>query len=116
MAIPQALLDEWAQRKAKLAAWVERNLEAAGDARTVVAVDPKDDARMATITPSARVAGRWQLTWWHRGEPSGHLEFDTRDLAIRSLSGDRVPNDLPFGHCGEWEIVKNFHCNAGTAG
>lgn len=88
--------------KRRVAEAVERNLAEAGDARGILMSDHSRQyselVRNVMITPSARAPGRHQLTFLdEEGLPTGHVEFDTRDEAIRSMSGEWVRNEPPYG-------------------
>lgn len=52
------------------------------------------------VTPSAREAGKWQLTDFTKdGEPWGHHDFESLELALRTAMGqwrDEIPGP-PFG-------------------
>lgn len=79
------------------AAISKANIDEAGDARVVVLKSEESDWTYA-VHPSAQSPGKWQLTQFgtltmrdgtkREMVPWGHTEFDNRDDAIKSASGD----------------------------
>jgi len=86
---------------------VTYNMAVAGDADTVRFVNTRDPLRQAIVSKNTYPdQDPWRITWLDDRGPSGHETFKTRDDAIRSISGERVGNEAPYGAAGDWKAVQ----------
>lgn len=54
---------------------------------------------------SPRIGGGWRTTFFQRKEPTGHVEFERFDEAVRSLCGRHGLWGPPHGSADEWTVL-----------
>ena len=54
---------------------------------------------------SPRIGGGWRATFFQRKEPTGHVEFERFDDAVRSLCGRHGRWGPPHGSADEWTVL-----------
>ena len=58
---------------------------------------------VAFISP--RIGGGWRTTFFQRKEPTGHVEFERFDEAVRSICGRHGRWGPPLGSADEWTVL-----------
>ena len=58
---------------------------------------------LAFVSP--RIGGGWRTTFFQRKEPTGHVEFECFNDAVRSLCGLHGRWGPPHGSADEWNVL-----------